>query len=121
MKITKAEAILNHRKLWRWIAKQTRKLKRKVEQSEYFDHYNISYKYRPFCDSYACHYDTQFGDDCTHCPINWGDGTCGTIGLPLSEWIDCDPDDWERAAELADKIAELPEKIFADEEKECEF
>ena len=109
--MTKAEAISNHRKMWRWIAKQTRELKRKVEQSEYFDHYNISYKDRPFFDSYVCQFDEQFVGVCDFCPIDLGKGVdCQTDGSPFLKWLECDEDDWERAAELADKIAELPER-----------
>ena len=116
--LTKSEAIFHHRKMYHWIADETRKKKRKVTENEYFDQYNISRGGRPLCDSYACHYDMLFGDDCTHCPINWGGGVgCVDNGSPYCEWIDCDKNDWERAAKLADKIAELPEKTFIGKEE----
>lgn len=112
-KLTKSEAIFNHRKMWHWMAAETRKQKRKVYKLEYLDFYNISDENKPFGSCYACQYDIQCDNDCTHCPINWGDGMgCFTDGSLYREWLACNENenDWERAAELADKIAELPER-----------
>ena len=65
--MTKAEAISNHRKLWHWIAEETRKLKRKVKKSEYFKQNNISDGDVPFGNSYVCHYDEQLDGFCAFC------------------------------------------------------
>lgn len=59
--MTKAEAISEHRKMYRWIADETRKKKSKVTEKEYFDYHNIPYEDRPFNRSYACHYDMRHG------------------------------------------------------------
>ena len=110
-KLTKSKAILKHRKMWHWIAKQTRKQKRKVCKLEYLDFYNISDENKPSRYCYACQYDMQIGNDCSHCPINWGNSMCCLDdGSLYREWLACGGLNWERAAELADMIAELPER-----------
>ena len=116
--MTKAEAISNHRKLWHWIAEETRKLKRKVKKSEYFKQNNIPNEPIPAYFCYCCEYAEQFRDDCTYCSIDWGntENECScSYGLYL-RWNACNDEDWKRAADLADKIAEMPEKIFTDKE-----
>ena len=112
--MTKAEAISNHRKLWHWIAKRTREVRRKVLKTEYFFFYILN-KIDSNC--YCCEYDNQFyvsGDYalCAHCPIDWGnaENRCEIVGSLYNQWFRCAENDWERAAELADKIAELPER-----------
>ena len=111
--MTKAKAIFHHRKMWHWIAKQTHKLKHKVYKWEYFVFYNLG---KIINDCYCCKYDKQSYVNsifhfCRFCPINWGDGIgCMDDGSPYRKWCNCDPDDWERAAELADAIAKLPKK-----------
>lgn len=111
--ITKAVAIFYHRKMYHRIAARTRQLRRKVKSSEYFNFYDIPDENRPSRYCYACQYDMQIGNDCSHCPINWGNSMCCLDdGSPYREWHDCRDTDWERAADLADKIAELPEKIL---------
>ena len=121
MKITKSEAIFNHRKMWHWIADETRSFKRKVEKWEYFFYYMIPDDDIPLQDCYCCEYDKQLHLDkrylnggysiCTHCPIDWGWGAkCHDSGTLWGQWYDCSDEDWEFAAELADKIAELPER-----------
>ena len=116
--MTKAEAISNHRQMWRWIAKRTRKLRRKVKKSEYFEHCNIPYEDRPFDSCYVCSFDEQLGGVCEFCPIDWGnaENRCEIGDSFYNQWFRCAENDWERAADLADKIAELPEKIFTDKE-----
>ncbi len=82
MKLTKAEAISNHRKLWHWIAKRTREVRRKVEKDEYFEFYNLE-KISYYC--YCCEYDLHCSSGyirCSHCPIDWGFlRNCQNIGL----------------------------------------
>ena len=119
-KLTKADAIYHHRKMWHWIAKWTRKLKRKVYKWEYFDFYNLN---KIYINCYCCEYDNQFyvSDDyaiCAHCPIDWGnaENRCEIGDSFYNQWLCCAENDWERAAELADMIAELPERR---EKKQC--
>ena len=114
MEITKSEAIANHRKMWRWIAEETLKQERKVEKWEYFKEHGIRRLNIPLCQCYCCEYGFDAGV-CPDCPVEWG-----------GEYDTClDRDNcydhkglyalWERepnylkAAELAKKIAELPE------------
>ena len=110
-KITKEQVIINHRKMWCWIAEWTRLLKRKVRRIEYFD--DIPVREYPRYGCYCCEFVYQFfnDDDCSLCPIEWGKGRkCEEYGTLFNEWINCNDSNWERAAELADMIAELPER-----------
>lgn len=120
MGLTKSEAIANHRKMWRWIAEETLKQERKVEKWEYFKTLDIMDRDMPFGDCYCCEY--AFNEDytyCRDCPIDWGGefGTCkhrdivnDNKGL-YALWCD-ELDDYIKAAELAKKIAELPERKY---------
>lgn len=114
--LTKSEAIFHHRKMYHWIADETRKQKRKVTQKEYFN--NIPHEDIPWGSLYVCDYDERLDGFCECCPIDWGnDRGCIDDSSPYCEWINCDKNDWERAAKLADKIAELPEKTFIGKEE----
>ena len=116
--LTKSEAISNHRKLYHWIATETRKQKRKVHKSEYFDFYNVPDTDIPQNYCYCCEYDEQqLSGACFHCPIDWGNEKCGVAGSLFKQWHACNDKDWKRAADLADKIAELPERIFIGEDE----
>lgn len=113
MRLTKDEAIANHRKMWNWIADETLKRRYKVWKWDYFKALKITDMPRNWC--YCCEY--GLGDDnCPDCPIEWGGeyGTCESKdneedrkGL-FSLWL-LEPD-YLTAAELAKKIAELPER-----------
>lgn len=41
-KLTREQAIEEHRKMWNWIADETLKQKRKVNENEYFQHINLT-------------------------------------------------------------------------------
>lgn len=119
MILAKLGAILKHRTMWHWIADETRKKKRKVTKKEYFDYHNIPYEDRPLNLCFCCEYDES--DDiivgrrrCEFCPIDWcndwGNKDCNVAGSLFKQWLACNDKDWKRAAKLADKIAELPER-----------
>lgn len=104
MKLTKEEAIRKHREMWRWIAEETEKQKRIVLELEYFKAMGIE------ADSYCC----ECGVSCNECPILWGgeNDHCLAGDGPYMAWLlatnhGCN---WQLAAELARKIAELPER-----------
>lgn len=118
MKLTKEEAIANHRKMWRWIADETLKQKYKVWKWDYFLTHGIKGLDMPFHQCYCCEYtiDKDYVD-CSRCPIDWGGefGTCkhrdivnDNKGLYVL-WCD-ELDDYLKAAEMAKQIAELPER-----------
>lgn len=115
MRLTKDEAIANHRKMWNWIAEETLKQKCKVEKWEYFKSHRITDI--PLRECYCCEYAFNGNySDCEKCPIEWGGkhGSCtgrdsvddirGLYALWLQE------PDYIKAAKLAKKIAELPER-----------
>ncbi len=113
MKLTKDEAIANHRKMWNWIAEETLKQKRKVKKLEYFKAHGITGLDIPFGECYCCEYTNM---RCPDCPVKWGGewGSCegknhrsdvkGLYALWRREF------DYLKSAELAKQIAELPER-----------
>ncbi len=117
MRLTKEQAIANNRKMWRWIAEETLKQERKVEELEYFKAHGIRGLNMPFGECYCCEYAFDKGYiDCSRCPIDWGGkysrctnrDFCGDDKGLYSLWRD--EEDYIKAAELAKQIAELPER-----------
>lgn len=99
--MTKQEAIANHRKMWRWIAKQTRMQKRIIDKVEYFREFKLeSVMSQCYCCEYAkCH--------CQECPIEWRGIGCsdGEYG----KWLHAET--WQEKAYWAEIIAELTERL----------
>ena len=113
LNLTKAQAIAEHRKMWRWIADETKKRGRRVWKEEYFKAMNIPPENRPDTDCYCCEY---AGGHCPDCPVELGGDfghcsdrdTCGDWEGLYAQWANTN--DPEEAAWLARKIAELPER-----------
>ena len=121
-KLTKQEAIKNHRKMWNWIADETQRQQRIVDQWDYLEAFDV--KDVPETACYCCEYAIQrinvllSGTLCDYCPINWGEGESFCLNLynEQGEFVDNGlihqwrfATDWRKAAELARKIANLPE------------
>ncbi len=121
MKLTREQAITEHRKMWNWIADETEKRGYKVSKKEYL------YKERGFdetlCNDCSCCEYAIFASlkeekpTCSVCPIDWGINDYG------ARKVCCDDslyDDWRivtnpiHAAQLARKIANLPAKSNSD-------
>src|SRR5699024_8214356 len=104
--------------MWRWIAEETRRQKRRVEKFEYFNAFDISKDERPYCECYACKEGIQRAHDdgydvdhagpiaCCYCPINWNNGKkCvegGTLYFNWGHARSC-----EDAAEFAERISQM--------------
>ena len=109
LNLTKQQTIAEHRKMWRWIADETKKRGRRVLKDEYFEAMNIPSENIPQAKCYCCEYDDGH---CSKCPIEW-DGDFGMCcnsdeqGL-FEQWFrTTDP---EKSEWLARKIEELPER-----------
>ena len=117
MELTRQEAIAKHREMWHKIAKATRELKRIVRKWEVIDDDEI----KNLC--YMCEYDSQMREKCTcvkpdcyFCPLDIPENSRCLNGL-YTEWADCEYTcDYEKAVELAELIANLPEVNFNDVE-----
>ena len=107
MELTREEAIGLHRKMWRWIAEETEKQKRIVTRKEYFKSMEIEEENIPEFYCYCCEYCELADGDCELCPILW-DGEKTTCFSDFVTWLSTTS--WQEAAELARKIAELPER-----------
>lgn len=119
MKLTREEAIANHRKMWNWIADETERLERVVLKPEYFKKHSISNNDIPLHFCYCCSFDLHFWHLplCGACPINWGVNvelkSCCDKKTPYKKWgiiVHHYPFDWKSAAKLAREIANLPER-----------
>lgn len=111
MKLTREQAIAEHRKMWYWIAEETIKRQEKVHPDEYLNTFfpNRTIMSHGFC----CEYDRQFNNDCAHCPIEWDpdekDSCCNNYnGSFYLGWAYTS--NWQEAAKYARQIAELPER-----------
>lgn len=118
-KLTKAEAVANHRKMWNWIADETQRRGEKVKKIRYFKEMGI--EDWPLYECYCCEYasqqcDINSGVLCEHCPIEWPNGRrCVEDDAPYDKW--CSAVCPVKAAKLAREIAALPERKEADREK----
>ena len=120
MKLTLKDAVDGFRKQWNWMADETLKRKRKIIKNQYFDEHDILRNIPlPHHCCYLCEFSKMIcvGDAwCNKCPIEWG-GKIGNCyhkdrdedykGL-FSRWEKTT--DYEEAARLARKIANLPLK-----------
>lgn len=124
---TAEDVIFYHREMWKWIADESLKLKRKVCKSEYFDAMGILYEPENRC--YLCEYDLHHGKSmCDACLVDWkyrGDvsslnyeSTCH-VNMCMHKydydymnvygyWLQVPDYDYNTAAELAYIIANLP-------------
>ena len=109
--MTKEEAIKKHRELWHWIADEHRRRKSEIVHKE--DNPDVA-KEGPMNSCWLCEYSRQFDkvyrDCCYVCPINWGVDTCMRKGSPYRAWTFNTFLNYKELANLADRIAELPEK-----------
>lgn len=95
-----------HKRLWNWIADKTLELKRKVYKEEYFEAMGIPGEEFPENECYACE---ECNVRCSNCPINWSPfKICFSDGALYDTWQFCPETDYETAATLARKIANLP-------------
>ena len=108
MKLTREQAIAEHRKMWRWIAEETLKRKKKVWKENYFKEHP-EYKEHPMNGCWCCEYVHQYDDICSKCPLKWPDNIfCIFINSFYKKWFF--EADYEKAAKYAREIAELGEK-----------
>lgn len=109
--LTREQAIIEHRKMWNWIANETLKQKRIVQKKEYFNFFNKEKSYN-YC--YCCDFVHSYNETCRHCPLMWGKDikdNCiylhnGDKGLYDRWWLTTE-EYYEEAAALARQIAEL--------------
>lgn len=109
-----------HREMWHWIAEETRKQKRKVIKYEYFNHNKTQLV--PAASCFACQEAIKrcptggdAGRYCQYCPLKWGteksyaSDFCLRGDTLFCQWmmIGAGLSDWQVAADLADRIAEM--------------
>ena len=112
MKLTKSEAVQEHRKMWNWIADETEKRKVIVAKYDYFLENGIPPNEHPMNHCWCCEY-TEY-KFCDRCPIVWAE-SCGEVVIncvgpksPYRAWMRTN--NWQEASELARQIANLPEQ-----------
>lgn len=130
--MTKKHALKNHRKMWHWIADETRKRKTTVNKQDYANECDDGLYLVPgMC--YLCGHARQTLEKyrpkpqatyCQSCPVRWPDEKRISERnqslpfcirpfekpSPFDEWQTAvGRKDWENAAKYAEQIAELPE------------
>ena len=112
MKLTKKQAVKEHRKMWNWIADETERQKRKVSKEDYFNAHP-EYEMRPLLDCFCCEYDDQHElRNCRYCPVLWNteNHRCYWNGTVFGSWGSTESCEWNNAALYAREIANLPER-----------
>ena len=113
------EALRKHKDMWNWIADETLKQKKCVSKDNYFEHMHIFPLDIPFHKCYLCEYSKAIKESnkdyfpylmCNFCPVDWGHINCCDMHSPYSLWkYTCAEGlNWEKAANYARAIAELP-------------
>lgn len=112
-KLTKEEAIRRHRLMWNYIADETEKTGEPIDKSDALIHFG--WEKIPFNLCWCCEYANQnyntLCDLCCFCPIKWKTELCCDKGGEYDMWCRYIQDgNYEKAAEMARVIANLPEK-----------
>lgn len=106
MELTREQAIVEHRKMWRWLAENPEKSKGDYVLDELIKKgINIKGMIN------QCFLCTYTGAHCESCPLDWGSATncCDEGNASLfKKWIHARS--IEEKAKLARQIAELPER-----------
>lgn len=120
MALTFEKAVLNHRKMWNWIADETLKRECVVSKEDYFRENKIFNINIPLNLCYCCHYTKRTRFSCTACPIKWNPSyenngirtyECTYPNSPYTLWKEaCRFGDYINAAKYAREIANLPKK-----------
>ena len=118
MSLTKNHAVTEHRKLWNWVADATERREHCVDKWEYFIENELSTEKIPFQNCFCCEYSILKSskkdvDYCTFCPVQWNttdnSNDCKCVQGEYGRWSKAYRDgDYERAAKIARKIANLP-------------
>lgn len=126
MKLTKKQAVKRHRKMWKWLAKQTQKRQDGyLTKEDYFKEHPwlaVPHKRCYLCE-YAKERHVDEGKWCDKCPLVWGIPDEGFSSNPnLTEGRDYTPKcfeydlwvfslgNWEKRSYTANLIANLPTK-----------
>ncbi|MGN0464924.1 MAG: hypothetical protein ACI4F9_01075 [Lachnospiraceae bacterium] len=120
LELTREQAILEHRKMWYWIADQYESGQCEcpyLMKDRYIRTLGIGYvENKCFCCEYV--FIEEYGD-CNKCPINFGYGDCAcdrNVESPYRKLCDCwfgfsgEDRNTKYMAELARQIASLPER-----------
>lgn len=123
--VTLNETIREHRKMWRWIAKESQRTKTCVTKKEYVNKKHI-YDIPKFnaldlyADCFCCYYSEPISSEnnkCENCPFDWHSKAnrymCRDIetddekGIYMQWCMACLNDDYVEASRLAKQIAML--------------
>lgn len=132
MRLTKKQAIEEHRKMWNWIAEQyhnrdvadVRTLKQEYVEANFPDRAIIN---DCFCCEYASQFTNEYEEICKYCPLEWPsteekfpceitgvikDGLDGLVSKLYKSYLMEHPKENtpENKSRIAKQIAELPER-----------
>lgn len=126
MKLTKKEAIENHRKMWNWIAVMLKSERYKVfDYTECGTRYGITILFLKYayinmiglngkvtCNCFCCEYVLQkkWGHSCDDCLLVWNERSCTSGEYGVLDALEYTPENLPKAVELALEIANLPER-----------
>lgn len=111
MKLTREQAIAEHRKMWNWIADQIERKRKYLSISGLKDKYFFMLKMKiwPVDRCYLCQYANEHSKtfQCDNCPVEKPDGVGCLGGLYYAVNR---AETWQEQASLARQIANLPER-----------
>lgn len=110
MKLTREQAIAEHRKMWNYIANEIERLKTVCNIDILKIHYLTNSRFKnkailSWC--FLCEYSYKI-NGCESCPVN--SLTKGKGCLNGLYYLVCNAESWQEQAALARKIANLPER-----------
>lgn len=114
--LTIEETQRRHKELWLWIAKETKRRKRKVYKYELL--FECMSSYVPYNSCWCCEFERAVSglldiiSGCSNlCPIEeWGENAKGCMYRNSLYELWRREKDWQKAAEIAEQIANLPFK-----------
>lgn len=110
MKLTREQAIAEHRKMWNWIADQIEENEVRFFIADLKEQYTEKNKFKIELNCFMCEYDLQYGGMCEHCLLTDSQSNECLNGL----YGKCArAETWQEQAKLARQIANLPERTDA--------
>lgn len=114
----KEKALQEYRKMWEWIARESKEHKRKVSKQEYTESHHLSLLF----DCWLCEYVQDVPKRCDKCPILFVEertnkylNFCEQKDSLYKQWHELGDKAWKKASDLAFAIAQLPEREISEE------
>ena len=97
--------ILNHKKMWDWIYKETLKNKQKIYKLDYLNTYYKQIPNELINNCYLCTYKNILNQNCEDCLVEWETNYCYSLDSVYKKFTG--ENNWKKCAKYAKEIRDL--------------